>query len=168
MADSALAMNQSTYALISNGEGPAASTIKVWGKIGNLLALGLTPEVSANLEENGETRVLTRKGHRRSRWLGDWVGAGVASNQAISLLYPSRRGSALPGTPIKVVNMEQNTPSGARKTIQVQVQGDIGGFIQHLTDNPLDFDCKIIGKTGNPYQGIIPKAGGGGGGGAIV
>lgn len=162
MTSSALAMNSTSYAKINIGIGPAAREIKVWGKIGNLLALGLTPEQSGILGENGEDRLVTRKAHRRARWLGDIVKSGVRSNQALSVIYPSRRGSALPGKPVKIIDLNSETAAGNRRTVQVQVDGDIGQFIEYLTEHPLSFDAKVVGPRGSRYMGIIPKAEAGG------
>lgn len=151
-----LGMTQTSYAEISVGTGPAAETVKVWGKIGTLTFLGFTPEVSGELGTNGVDRVLTRKGHRRSRWLGDLIKVGVQANQAISQIYPSRRGSAVPGRPVKIVNLNSNTASGGYKTYTVQVDGNIGSFIEYLSNNPLPFEAKVIGPTGARYIGTIP------------
>lgn len=153
-----LGLNQTSYAEISIGTGPAAETIKVWGKIGTLTFLGLTPAVSPQLGQNGVDRLVNRKGHRRSRWLGDIVKVGVQPNQAISQIYPSRRGSAVPGKPVKIVNLNSNTSSGAYKAYTVQVDGNIGSFIEYLDENRLPFEAKVIGPTGARYIGTLPPA----------
>lgn len=159
MAIPQMGLNQSSYAEISVGTGPAASTVKVWGKIGTLTYLGFTPSVSGELKDNGVDRIVTRKGHRRSRWLGDFVKSAVKENQALSIVYPSKRGSSLPGRPVKIVNMDAETASGARPQYSVQIEGDLGAFIEYIAGKGFAFNAKVIGPKGSSYQGVIAKAG---------
>jgi hypothetical protein len=144
-----------SYAEITSGIGPAAGTIRVWGTIGTLEYIGLEVETSGLLGANGVDKQVTRKAHSRSRWLGDRVGSSVNANNATLSLYPSRRGSALPGTPIKIVNLDQKVPSGGFRSYTVNVDGDIGQFITWYCDTPHPFNSKIKGKSGNAYTGIV-------------
>lgn len=159
MASTPEQKRQKGYAKITIPTGASTRIVKVWGTIGTLEFLGFQPEVSALLAQNGVDRVTQRKAHRRCRWLGDVVKTGVKQNQALQILYPSRRGAALPGSPVRIVNMDQKTASGARVKYTVQVDGDIGIFIAWMTEHPLSFNMKIIGPKGSPYEGMIPKAG---------
>jgi len=145
-----------TYAEVSVGVAPFAQTVRVWGSVGTLTYLGMSPETNGLLADAGIDRTTTRKAHKRSRWLGDRNGSSINENTATTFLYPSRKGSALPGTPVKILNMNARTPSGGRKAYTVQVDGPIGTFVSWLTDHPRPFPMKIVGKTGNSYSGIIP------------
>jgi hypothetical protein len=148
-----------SYAIASIGTGPTLQEVRVWGSIGTLEFLGLTPEDSAELKANGVDRSVTRKSHKRSRWLGDRLGSSVKENSAQVFLYPSRRGTALPGEPIKIINLDQRTDGGAHKRYTVQVDGSIGTFIDWWCKQTHSFNSRIVGKEGNLYVGTVSKGG---------
>lgn len=130
--------------------GIAPSEVKVHGTIGTLEHFGWTPDGgSIDLSQAGETRVVQRAAHSRSRWLGDSGGAGVSASSATVKFYPSRRGNALPGTPVRL----RNLVTGLDWT--VQIQGEIGDFIAYMLSNRPPFDMQVIGKRGNPYNAPI-------------
>jgi hypothetical protein len=154
----AAAMNVKSYAKLVVGTGPAAETVKVWGTVGTLIFLGMIPEVDGLLGASGKDKVVTRKNHKRSRWLGDRIKSTVTGGQAIYQIYPSRRGSALPGSPVKIVDLTNKTASGNRPQYTVQVDGNIGSFIEWWCDQLHPFEAKIIGPTGARYFGVTEKA----------
>jgi len=145
-----------TYATVSIGTAPAVQSVKVWGTVGLLQFLGMTPVQSGTLADNGLDRTVTRRSHNRSRWLGDRTGSSVNGNTATQFVYPSRKGNAVPGTPIKIVNLSQKVPTGGFRKYTLSVEGDIGTFIAWYTSHAPAFPSKIIGKTGNAYVGTIP------------
>jgi hypothetical protein len=148
-----------TYAIAKVGTGLTERSCKVWGSIGLLKFLGLDPVDVADLKTNGKDRSVTRKAHKRSRWLGDRTGSTIPSNSAEVFLYPSRRGNALPGTPVQIVNLDERTKSGAHRKYTVQLDGKIANFIEWWVSKTHTYNSRIIGKTGNPYTGIVAKAG---------
>jgi hypothetical protein len=148
-----------THAIASVGTGLTKRDCKVWGTTGTLEFLGLTPEESGELKTNGVDRSVTRKAHKRSRWLGDRVGSSVKENTAECFLYPSRRGTALPGEPVQIINLDQKTSGGQHVRYTLQVEGRIGTFIDWWCTKSHTFNSKVVGKEGNLYVGIVPKAG---------
>lgn len=148
-----------SYAIASIGAGPTLEEVRVWGSIGTLEFLGLVPEDSPDLKVNGVDRSTTRKAHKRSRWLGDRLGSSIKENTALVFLYPSRRGTALPGEPIKIINLDEKTEGGANKRYTVQVDGSIGTFISWWCSKTHTFNSKIVGKEGNLYVGTVSKGG---------
>lgn len=133
--------------------GIGANEVRVYGTVGTLEHFGWTPESgSLDLAQTGVTRVVTRAAHSRSRWLGDGGGPSIPEVTATTKFYPSKRGNALPGTPVKLKNMV----TGLDWT--VQVDGEIGDFIAYLLANRPPFDMQVIGKRGNTYSGIISSS----------
>ena len=121
-------------------------TAKVYGVRGVLEYFGFELDnTSGDLAASGVDKVISRRSHRRSRWLGDIIKSGVTANTATAFLYPSRRGNALPGVPIKLENIQ----TGRKWT--VQLDGEIGVLIAYLSDGSRPFDIQLYGKTGNRY-----------------
>lgn len=144
-------MNAQTVATLN----VMGSSVKVYGKRGVLLHFGITPDAeTGSLGSAGVLRSATRGAHKRSRWLGDTVGTSVSQNTASAYFYPSRRGNAIPGSPIVL----QNLTTGKKWT--VQLSGEIGVFVAWLTSRTRDFDIQLYGKTGNPYKEPILGDGG--------
>jgi hypothetical protein len=130
----------------------------VHGSLGNLEWLGLTANIASNdMGLRGESRVVTRRGGRRSRWLGDLLKNGFAGSTAEVAFYPSSRGLALPGTPITVVNTRDFYPGTTNRiSATVQIDGPIGVFNGYMNAHELAFPIQIYGKTGNKYKGLVP------------
>lgn len=130
--------------------GSGSSTLKVHGTIGTLAYFGWEVDAgSIDLSMAGESRSVKRASHKRSRWLGDQGGPQVDENTAQVKFYPSRRGTALSGDPIKI----RNISTGEDWT--VQLQGEIGDFIQYMLNNRPPFDIQLIGRNGNAYTAPI-------------
>jgi hypothetical protein len=133
---------------VTFGIGP--EQVRVYGTIGTLEHFGWVPDSGAlDLAQTGVTRTVQRAAHSRSRWLGDAGGVAVRGSSATIKFYPSSRGNALPGSPVKLKNLV----TGLEWT--VQVDGEIGNFIAYLLANRPPFDMQVIGKRGNPYDGVI-------------
>lgn len=125
----------------------SGKTIRLIGRRATLTHFGFEPDDATNdLGSNGEDKLIERKAHRRSRWLGDIVKSGVKANQALTFLYPSHRGSALPGVPIVMENLT------TKRKWTMQLDGEIGVLIAYMSDNRPPFDVQLWGKTGNPYD----------------
>jgi hypothetical protein len=133
-------------------------TCKVYGSLGNIEWLGLTPDNADNdMGGMGESRVVVRKGGRRSRWLNDVFKNGFAGSTAEIAYYPSTRGLALPGSPVTIVNTRDFYPGTEQRiSATVQVDGPIGVFLGYMNANELAFPIQIYGKSGNKYKGEVP------------
>lgn len=132
-------------------------TFKIHGRLGTFEYLGLVPDIaSTDLAASGISRTVQRPGGRRSRWLGDSEGVQVTSNSANVRFYPSRDGNAIPGTPIRIENLDVtdeqtgNHPSGT-----LSIEGPIGGFLAFLAQNRPPFRVQIYGPSGRPYRGVL-------------
>lgn len=136
----------------------AGQTCTVTGSLGNLEWLGLTANINSNdMGVRGESRVVTRRGGRRSRWLGDLLKSGFGGSTAEVAFYPSSRGLALAGTPITIVNTRDfYAGTTNRISATVQLDGPIGCFNAYMNANELSFPIQIYGKTGNKYKGLVP------------
>lgn len=132
-------------------------SVTVHGSIGNLEYLGMTPDSGGGeLAMMGVSRSVVRRAGKRSRWLGDTAGVSVSGSTANVQFYPSHHGQALPGVPVKVVNMESTySDTGAPISAQVQVDGPIGVLIEWFTEHRRPFPIQLYGKTGNAYSGLI-------------
>lgn len=127
-------------------------TVRVWGTVGTLEHFGFpVDDATADLASAGISKAVQREGGKRSRWLGDTTGTAFEGGTAVSFLYPSKRGTALAGVPVKLTNVATG------KTSTVQVDGPIGVLIAWLGENRTGFDLKISGKTGNPYTSVMQE-----------
>ncbi len=128
----------------------AGKTFRLWGTLGTLDYFGFSiDENPTDLEGAGISRSVTRAAGKRSRWLGDSVKQSVAAHTANVAFYPSRRGTALPGSPIvfeDLTNKERWT---------LNLEGDIGSLVAYLTNNRPPVDVQLYGKTGNRYVAPI-------------
>jgi hypothetical protein len=125
----------------------AGASVDVWGTIGTLEYFGFpVDESGSDLSLMGISRSVSRAAGKRSRWLGDTQGVSVGASTANVAFYPSRRGNALPGTPVQLANLT----TGEKWT--VQVNGPMGAFIDWLDSNRPGFDMQVYGKTGNRYS----------------
>jgi hypothetical protein len=145
---------------VSSTNGSGDTKFTAWGSKGTLQFLGFDIDASDSLATSGISKTVSRPATRKARWLGDTTktrpSGGGDSNIAY---YPSKRGSALPGTPVKIVNLDVvQGPNNTNPRYTIQIQGRIDAFIQYLIANPLPFNAKLIGKSGNPYKGILAKA----------
>ena len=133
---------------------------RVTGSLGNIEWLGLTADIATNdMGIRGESRVVTRKAGRRSRWLNDVFKVGFAGSTAEVMYYPSSRGLAIAGTPITIVNTRDFYPGTTNRiSATVQVDGPIGVFNGYMNAHELDFPIQLYGKTGNKYKGEVPAA----------
>lgn len=140
-------------AVISTASGEAT----VYGSIGNLEYLGLTPDSGMGaLALMGVSRSVVRKAGRRSRWLGDTGGVSVGGSSANVAFYPSHHGNAIAGTPVKIVNLQDTyEDTGKPISAQLQLDGKISVLIEWLIAHPRAFPMQVYGKTGNAYSGII-------------
>ena len=133
-------------------------TCRVYGSLGNIEWLGLTPDLATNdMGIRGESRVVTRRGGRRSRWLGDILKNGFGGSTAEVMFYPSSRGLAMTGTPSTLVNTRDFYPGTEQRiSATVQLDGPIGVFNAYMNSHELEFPIQIYGKTGNKYKGEVP------------
>lgn len=132
-------------------------TFKVHGRLGTFEYLGLVPDVqSTDLAAAGVSRTVQRPGGRRARWLGDTVGSQYNGSTANVKFFPTRDGSALPGVPLEIVNLDvTDTATGNHPTGTISIQGPIGAFIGWFAANPPTFRTKLYSRGGKAYDGVI-------------
>lgn len=137
------------------------SSFKIHGRLGTFEYLGLVPDLASNdLAAAGISRTVQRPAGRRARWLGDTQGAAYGGSTANVKFYPTRDGSALPGVPLTIVNLDvTDEASGRNPEGTISIQGPIGAFLGWFATNRPSFTCKIYSKGGKAYEGVLaPEA----------
>jgi hypothetical protein len=118
----------------------AGKEIKVGGKKGTLLYLGLVPDAaSVDAAAVGVDRTITRASHRRARWLGDTGGPQVRESTSTQFGYPTTSGNAIPGRPFrfKALTHTAGDARGRKVTGTLELTGPWGHFIERmLGDRP--------------------------------
>ena len=130
---------------------------KIHGRLGTFEYLGIIPDVGTNdLLQAGVSKQVQRPGGRRARWLGDTEKAAYDASTANVKFYPTRDGSALPGKPITLVNLDvTDEETGLNPTGTLSIQGSVGGFIAWLGQNRPSFRVKVYSTSGKAYSGEI-------------
>lgn len=133
------------------------SSFKIHGRLGTFEYLGIIPDLSSSdMAASGVSRTVQRPGGRRSRWLGDTAGPVVAPSTANVRFYPSKDGSAVPGVPITLINLEvTDETTGNHPQGTLSIEGPLGGFYGWLSDNRPSFTTQIVGPSGKPYKGVL-------------
>lgn len=132
-----------------------AGDFTIHGQLAAFEYFNWIPDVAtATLALNGVDRAVSRPAGKRSRWLGDTVGTNYAGTTAQVSFYPSKIGNAVPGSPIRIVNLDATNPiTGNFPTTVFNISGNIGSFIAWYTDNAPAFQTKVYSKSGHPYFG---------------
>jgi hypothetical protein len=137
------------------------TTFKIHGRKGTMEYLGIVPDVASDdLAAAGISKTIQRPGGRRARWLGDTEGAPYAASTAKLMLYPTAGGNAIPGVPLRIVNLDETDPAtGINPEGTVSIEGPRGAFVAWLANNPPSFTCKVYSASGKPYKGVIKPDG---------
>lgn len=149
---------QMSHRFVAFGTGNASG--KLWGMKANIEWLGLTPSAAGgDLALSGVDLVVSVGGYRRARYLGDTTGAAVGSKTVIKRLYPTQRGNALPGDPIKIRNVEAWYDLAKTQPVEhtFSLEGDWGSFIEFMAANRASFDMRLWSPTGARSRDVLLK-----------
>lgn len=123
---------------------------KIYAKKATLQMFGFQPDSRIeDLSESGKTLNVRRRAHTRARWLGDTTGTPVKESNATIAWYPSRRGTALPGDKMLLMNMTTG------KAYPIHVVGESGNVLTHLIENRNTFAVRVWSKGGSKYEDEI-------------
>lgn len=155
------APQRAKLAHVSKTEIGAGKIFKITGNLAAFEYFGWIPDAEgATMALNGIDRTVTRPAGKRSRWLGDTVGTSYGASNANVSFYPSKRGNATPGEPIRIANIDEVNPiTGEFYSATFSISGPIGAFLAWYIDNPPSFDSQVYSKSGKAYIGTVDAAG---------